>query len=311
MRAARPPVFVVAGATASGKSAFADALAHRIGGEIVNADSVQLYKAFRVLTARPDAAAERRLPHRLYGILEPDERCSAGRWRTLAMDALAASAYAGRPAVVVGGSGFYIEALLEGIAFIPEVPEADRRRAMQCLDALGPVALHAELRKVDPALAARLQPRDRQRIVRGWEVWLATGRPLSAWQADARPAADFAYHRILLQPPRAAVRAAIEERVGRMLEDGALDEVRAFAQADVPADAPIRKAHGLRPLTRHLRGEITLEDAAALTVNETRQYARRQATWFRGRYAADRVLDVPPDAVVAEAEALAREMAMA
>ena len=186
MAAGRPRVVVVAGPTASGKSALAEALARRLGGQVVNADSVQLYGAFRILTARPTVATERRLPHRLYGILGPVDRCSAGRWRSLALDAVAEGHAAGRPSVLVGGSGLYLEALLRGFSPIPCVPPSVRRDAVRRLDAIGPAALHDELRKVDPVLAGRLEPGDRQRIVRGWEVWLATGRPLSSWQASAQ-----------------------------------------------------------------------------------------------------------------------------
>jgi len=220
---------------------------------------------------------------------------------------VAAGHAAGRPSVLVGGSGLYLEALLRGFSPIPCVPPSVRRDAVRRLEAIGPVALHDELRKVDPVLAGRLEPGDRQRIVRGWEVWLATGRALSSWQASAPAPADLDVRRILLRPPRDAVRAAIESRVSGMLAAGALDEVRAFAQLDVPADALVRKAHGLRPLTRHLRGELTLDEAAELTVNETRRYARRQDTWFRGRFAADHVLAHPPGVVAGEADALARE----
>lgn len=300
-------MFVVAGPTASGKSALAEALAGRLGGQVVNADSVQLYGAFRILTARPSPASERRLPHRLYGILGPSERCSAGRWRGLALDAVADGHAARRPSVVVGGSGLYLEALLRGFAPIPCVPHSVRQEATRRLEAIGPAALHEELRKVDPVLAARLEPGDRQRVVRGWEVWLATGRTLSSWQASepAPTPTDLRVRRILLRPPREAVRAAIEGRVGRMFASGALDEVRAFLRLDVQEDAPVRKAHGLRPLTRHLQGELSLDAAAELTVNETRRYARRQDTWFRGRFTADHILAHPPEVVASEAEALA------
>lgn len=305
METDRPRVFVVAGPTASGKSALAEALASRLGGQVVNADSVQLYGAFRILTARPSPASERRLPHRLYGILGPSERCSAGRWRGLALDAVADGHAAQRPSVVVGGSGLYLEALLHGFAPIPCVPHSVREEVTRRLEAIGPAGLHDELQKVDPVLAARLEPGDRQRIVRGWEVWLATGQALSSWQASEPASTELQVRRILLRPPRDAVRAAIEARVGRMFAAGALDEARSFLRLDVPEDAPVRKAHGLRPLTRHLRGELSLDAAAELTVNETRRYARRQDTWFRGRFTADHVLAHPPEFVASEAEALA------
>ncbi|MCY4429755.1 MAG: tRNA (adenosine(37)-N6)-dimethylallyltransferase MiaA [Rhodospirillales bacterium] len=305
METDRPRVFVVAGPTASGKSTLAEALARRLRGQVVNADSVQLYGAFRILTARPSPAAEQRLPHRLYGILGPSDRCSAGRWRSLALDAVTGGHAARRPSVVVGGSGLYLEALLHGFAPIPCVPHSVRQAAARRLAAIGPAALHDELREVDPVLAARLEPGDRQRIVRGWEVWQATGRALSSWQESAPSPADLQVRRILLRPPRDAVRAAIEARVERMLAAGALDEVRAFQALDVPEDAPVRKAHGLRPLTRHLQGELSLDAAAVLTVNETRRYARRQDTWFRGRFTADHVLAHPPEVVTNEADALA------
>ncbi len=298
----------MAGPTASGKSKLAEALARRLDGQIINADSVQLYEAFRVLTARPSPAAEQRVPHRLYGILGPGDRCSAGRWRELALQAVAEGHNDGRASVVVGGSGLYLEALLRGFAAIPPIPESVRRRAVQRLEAVGAAALHAELRGVDPVLADRLEPGDRQRIVRGWEVWLATGRPLSTWQQSPPPLSGLRACRILLRPPRESVRAAIEARVRHMLASGALDEVRAFRKLSVPEDAPVRKAHGLRPLSRYLCGELTLDAAATLTVNETRRYARRQDTWFRGRYDADCVLDHAPQTVAADPDVLARKI---
>ncbi len=303
-------MFAVAGPTASGKSALAEALARRLGGQVVNADSVQLYGAFRILTARPSPAAERRIPHRLYGILGPRDRCSAGRWRELALQAVADGHAAGRASVVVGGSGLYLEALLRGLAAVPPVPDPVRRRVLRRLEEVGPAALHAELRDVDPALADRLDPGDRQRIARGWEVWLATGRTLSSWQQEP-PVGGLPARRILLHPPRNAVRAAIETRVRRMLAAGALDEVRAFRELSVPGDAPVWKAHGLRPLSGYLCGTLTLDSAVARTVDETRRYARRQDTWFRGRYAADCVLDQAPESVASAPDALARKILVA
>lgn len=218
-----PPVVAVAGPTCSGKSALALALARAVGGQVVNADSMQMYGALRILTARPSREDRALAPHRLYGVLDAAERCSAGRWRRMAEEAVDDGARRGVPTVLCGGTGLYLETFRRGIAAVPEVPAEVRAETDALLAAGGPEALHARLVGADPVLAARLRPADRQRIARGWEVWRATGRPLSAWQADGTEGGR-AFHAVLLDPPREALREAIAARFGRMLEAGALEE---------------------------------------------------------------------------------------
>jgi tRNA dimethylallyltransferase len=272
-------VLVIAGPTASGKSGLAVALAERLDGAVVNADALQLYRELEILTARPAASALARAPHHLYGVLAAGDACSAARWRALALDAIAS--VAPRRPILVGGTGLYLRALLRGLAPLPAVPAAVRAAATARRAALGPEAFHREVALRDPATAARLPVGDRQRLIRAWEIFEATGRPWSAWlaaPAEPPPAGlDFAV--MVLAPPRPELYRAIDRRLLEMVAHGALDEVRAAMDLD-PA-LPIHKALGLRELARHLRGEATLEDAVAAAQQATRNYAKRQMTWLR------------------------------
>jgi len=284
-------VVVVAGPTASGKSALALDLAEAHGGEIINADSMQVYRDLRVLTARPDAAAEARAPHRLYGVLDAAEACSAARWRTMALDAIAAARASGRLPILVGGTGLYIEALLDGIAAVPDIPP-ELRAATRALHAeLGGAAFRALLAARDAEMAARLDPGDGQRLVRAFEVVEATGVSLAEWRRrpTAEPGLAGPVLRILLQPERAALYAACDARVPAMVAAGALDEVAALVARGLAPDLPAMKALGVRPFARHLAGEIDLDAAVAAVRQETRRYAKRQSTWFRHRFAGARV----------------------
>jgi len=281
---------VIAGPTASGKSALAAAAAAAFGGTVVNADALQVYRELDIVTARPGPALTARAPHRLYGVLPAAEPCSAGRWRGLALDAIAAARAAGRLPLVVGGTGLYIRSLLEGIADVPPVPAACRRAARERLTAIGPAAFHAEVAARDPA-AARLAPGDTQRLLRAWEVAEATGRPLSAWQAAPPPPPPVRALAIVLQPPRPALHAAIEGRFRAMLDRGAADEVRALLALGLDPMLPAMKAVGVRELAAWLAGRQSREDAAAAAIQATRQYAKRQTTWFRHQLAADRRFD--------------------
>jgi tRNA dimethylallyltransferase len=274
------PVLVIAGPTASGKSAIALALAERLDGVIINADALQLYRELEVLTARPGAAELARAPHRLYGALAASDACSAARWRALALDAIAAAAPPRLP-IVVGGTGLYLRALLRGLAPMPTVPAAIRRAAAERRRALGPDAFHREVAARDPQMAARLPSGDTQRLIRAWEIFEATGRPWSTWilQPDEPPPAGLRFAVMALAPPRPDLYRAIDRRLAGMLERGALDEVRRVMDLD-PA-LPIHKALGVRELARHLRGEVTLDAALAATQQATRHYAKRQMTWLR------------------------------
>jgi tRNA dimethylallyltransferase len=289
MSAGRPPVVIIAGPTASGKSALALALAEASGGTIVNADALQVYRDLPILTAWPEAAARARVPHRLYGWLDASERGSAGRWREAAMREIAAAHEAGRLPIAVGGTGLYLRALRHGLAAVPPVPPAIRAEAAALYDELGGARFAEHLRRFDPEAAARLPPGDRQRLTRAFEVVRATGVPIGAWHRQAGEPAPFRFVAILLLPPRAPLYQACDVRFARMIADGALAEAAALAARGLPADLPAMKAVGVPELLRHLRGEIALDMAVALAQRQTRRYAKRQMTWFRHQMTADLV----------------------
>ena len=273
---------LIAGPTASGKSAAALALAERIGGAIINADSMQVYAEAPILTAQPDAAAQARVPHLLYGHVPARDAYSVGRWAGDAQAALSQIEAMAKVPVFVGGTGMYFMALEEGLATIPPIPDDVREAACALLAEIGVAALHARLAARDPETAAGLRPTDPQRTLRAWEVLEATGRPLVQWQRS--PAApilkDMKLARILLDPPREALRAAIAARFEIMVEAG-LDEARRLEGLD--PSLPAAKLLGLRPLQALARGEMDREAAIAEAVSATRQFAKRQMTWFRGR----------------------------
>jgi tRNA dimethylallyltransferase len=276
---------LIAGPTASGKSALALALAEHLNGTIINTDSMQVYRDLRVLTARPTPDEERRIPHRLYGHVDAAENYSVGRWCRdvqLALDEMRGS---GRTPILVGGTGLYLKVLTGGLAAIPPIDPAIRDALRARLEAEGAEALHAELMLRDPATAARLMPRDRSRILRALEVVEFTGRTLSDWHRDAMPAIlDPAQAvKVFLTPEREQLKKRIETRFEAMLAAGALEEVRALAARNLPTHLPAMKAHGVPWLIRHLRGDITREQAAAGAVMDTRRYAKRQVTWFRNQ----------------------------
>lgn len=280
----KPLALVVAGPTASGKSALAADLAVEFGGTVINADALQVYRELSVLSARPGPAETARAPHRLYGLLSGAEGCSAGRWRELALAEMAAARAAGRLPILAGGTGLYLKALEEGIAAVPRVPAAVRAEAEARLARGERAALRAELAEGDPVSHARLHPNDSQRLLRAWEVLRATGRPLSAWQAEeAVPPAPWRFAWIVLLPSRTDLTTAIEGRFRAMLAAGALEEVRSLLALGLPASATVMKAVGVPELAAQLRGEISLEEAAASAEAATRRYAKRQATWLRGQ----------------------------
>jgi tRNA dimethylallyltransferase len=277
-------VVVIGGPTASGKSALALALAETLGGAVINADSMQVYRELAVLTARPGPAETARAPHRLFGVLPGATACSAGRWRELALPVIAEEAAAGRRPIVVGGTGLYLEALMLGLAAVPEIPAEVRAEAAARRDRIGPEAFRAETAGLDPA-AARLPAGDTQRLVRAWEVARATGRPLSAWQAapGAGPPAGLAFDVITLLPPRPALAVRIEARAAAMVAAGALEEVERLLALGLAPRLPIMGAVGVRELAAHLEGRATLPEALAALQAATRRYAKRQTTWFANR----------------------------
>ncbi len=276
---------LIAGPTASGKSALALELAARCGGIVINADSMQVYRDLRVITARPTPDEEAGVPHRLYGHVDAAETYSAGRWLIDAGAALAAAEAAGRLPILVGGTGLYFSLLTKGLAEIPPVPADIRERWRERWRREGAAALHAELAARDAATAARLGRADRSRILRALEVLEATGRPLSDWQRGNKPPLVSAARsvRLFLAPDREVLRDRIEARFAAMLAAGALDEVAALAARRLDPLLPAMKAHGVPWLIRHLEGTMRLDAAAAQAVADTRRYAKRQFTWFRNQ----------------------------
>ena len=274
---------LIAGPTASGKSAQALALAEALGGTIINADSMQVYRDLRIVTARPTAQEEARVPHLLYGHVDAAENYSVGRWCVDASAALAAVERAGRLPVVVGGTGLYFKALTRGLAAVPPIPPQIRAAVRERLERKGIAALYAELGERDAATARRLMPRDRARVTRALEVMLATGRSLTDWHAEGmKPALDAqAAVKLFLDVERAELYRRIDGRFDAMLGSGALDEVRALASRGLDPALPAMKAHGVPWLIRHLSGEIDLVAAVEGAKRDTRRYSKRQGTWFR------------------------------
>ena len=296
---------LIAGPTASGKSAVALRLAERFGGTIVNADSMQVYSDLSVLTARPSAAEAQRAPHLLFGEVDGAENFSVGRWLARAREILAAAHDRAGPLIFVGGTGLYFRALTEGLSDIPRVPEDVRAAVRAEAEGQTTPSLHAALAARDSATAARLRPSDRQRVLRALEVVAATGRPLvefhGAREASALPAGAWAG--LFLAPEREALNARIESRFDEMLRDGALDEVAALAARRLDPALPAMRAHGVPHLIAHLEGRLSLDEARALAVRDTRRYAKRQFTWARHQMPA--FAWTPPEgAEAAGAEAL-------
>jgi len=284
-----PPVLAITGPTACGKSGLALAVAEAFGGVVINADSMQVYRELRVLTARPTPADEARAPHRLYGFQSAAEPCSAEQWRTLATREIDAALADGKLPVLVGGTGLYLRALMRGLVRVPEIPAAVRASVRDRQARLAPEALHAELAARDPAMAARLRPRDQQRVARALEVIEATGHSLSAFQDRDGGAAPPPYDILAIAalPPREWLYRRIEARLDAMVRDGALEEVRTLLDLGLDPRLPAMKAVGVPELAAHLRGETSLEDALAAAKTATRRYAKRQLTWLRHQTGRD------------------------
>lgn len=284
---APPPITLIYGPTASGKSALALELAEAAGGVIVNADSQQLYADLEVLSARPGAADMARVDHRLYGVADAAQAWSAGRWLRAALKELARAEAEGRPVFVVGGTGLYLAALTEGLAEVPPVDEAVRAQVARALEVGGEAAFRAALAGQDPAAEARIAPGDRQRLVRAMAVVLATGRSLSDWRRETRPpiAAD-RWTALVLEPDRAELYARCDARVDAMLEGGAVEEVRRLRARGLSPDLPAMKAVGVRELGAWLDGGCTREAAVEAMKAATRRYAKRQLTWARNQVPA-------------------------
>lgn len=311
------PILMIYGPTASGKSALAMQIAQRRDGVVINADATQLYADLQILSARPlldedsgfriqdsvergkeaapalsDAPCERQnvaqrgqlkdpIPHKLYGVLQGDQHASAASWTTLAMQEIHAAWAVGKLPILCGGTGLYLKALEEGLSAIPDIPDSVREEARMKSNA----EILEVLQQRDPEIAARLKAGDTQRLQRAYEVFLATDKPLSYWQAQPKkpplPQAEFVWE--TLNPPREELYARCNARFIQMLKQGAIEEVESLLAKNYPASAPVMKAVGVPEISAYLRGEISLEEATSKAQQATRNYAKRQVTWLRNQ----------------------------
>lgn len=279
------PVIVIAGPTASGKSAVAMDVAEEFNGVIINADSMQIYDGLRIVTARPSVEDEARVPHELYGVLGPEETCSAGRWEKICVDAVEKTWAEGKLPVVTGGTGLYIKTLVDGISHLPSIPDEIRDKIRARALEEGTEALYEELQAKDSEMAQRLKPLDRQRICRALEVLEATGKSLAVLQREIQPvpALQANFLTQVIMPPRPILYERCNQRFDLMLEQGALDEVSRFAALDLDVNLPAMKALGVPELLAHVRNEIRLDEARLSAQMQTRRFAKRQCTWFRNQ----------------------------
>jgi tRNA dimethylallyltransferase len=280
---------VIIGPTASGKSALALEKARANNGVIINCDAMQSYDALHTLTAQPSAAEKAEISHRLYGHLHPARHYSAADWRQDAITEISQAFKAGQTPILCGGTGFYLKALTDGLSHIPDIPQSVRDKAIALHHELGQDAFFAELQRLDPLTASQIDPMNKQRAIRAWEVFEHTGRPLAEWQEEPLEGAPSGWHFDIqpLIPEREMLISNINKRLSTMLENGVLDEVQALTNriesGEIPPDALIVKAHGYRAFRDYLAREITMDNAIEKTQTETRQYAKRQVTWIRNQ----------------------------
>ncbi len=277
------PVILIAGPTASGKSAAALELAKIVGGEIINADAMQVYRELRILTARPSEEDTVLVPHHLYGSMDGADKCSAGIWARQAAQIIEQVRRKERYPIVTGGTGLYLKALVEGLSPIPELADDVRQEAQSLYDKLGPDEFRERVIEADPAMAW-LPATDRQRLVRAWEVYTSTGTPLSELQALPRqPLIDGPVIPCLIAPEREQLYQRCDERFDMMLTSGALEEVRTLLALQLNSNLPIMKSLGVPELAQYIAGEIDMAAAAELARRNTRRFAKRQTTWFKGQ----------------------------
>lgn len=281
---------MIAGPTAVGKSAYAEALAREKNGIIINADALQIYDALPILTAQPDARARAAIPHALYGTLTADVVLHARAWLDLALPVIRAAWTHGAHPIVVGGTGLYLKTLIHGLSPVPDIPAAVRDEVRALHTALGNPAFHAHLAEIDPVMAARLKPGDSHRLMRAYEVMRATGKSLATWHElpGAPPLPEAVWRTILIDGPRESLRIRARARLAAMMECGVLDEVAAFKaridQGELAPDAPPTRALGYHALAASLDGAMTRDEAFEAAVTETCQYIKRQQTWFRHQH---------------------------
>lgn len=273
---------IVAGPTCSGKSALAFHLAKLYCGTVINADSMQVYRELRVLTARPSEAEEAIIPHRLYGVLPASTPGSVAWWREEVLKEMQACREAGRLPILCGGTGMYLRALTDGLVEVPDPGDEARKKARALLDEIGSEALYEKLMEHDPQTASQLHKQDSQRISRAWEVYIGTGKGLAAWRTEKTlPPAPWRFISLQLDPPRDILRQAIARRFDAMLDDGAMEEVQDLRTQNLPRSLPAMRAHGVPELGKVIEGELSLDEARLLAVRAIGRYTRRQATWFR------------------------------
>lgn len=276
---------IIAGPTAGGKSARALDVARARNGVVINADSLQIYRDLPILTAQPSPMPD--IPHRLYGILNPNDPMDAMRWRDLAITEIRAAAAQNHHPIIVGGTGFYLKTLMEGLSPIPQIPEFIRLMIEDLKDRMGDEVFYKFVITADPKLEGRMDPKNSRRLVRAYEVLAATGLSITHWQSlpKSGPPQGIKFEIELIMPERAELYHRCNIRFEEMIKQGAIEEVEQFdtkiLQGEIAVDAPLTHALGFQPLQSHVRGEMDLETAITLAQNETRHYAKRQATWFR------------------------------
>ncbi|PZQ44812.1 MAG: tRNA (adenosine(37)-N6)-dimethylallyltransferase MiaA [Micavibrio aeruginosavorus] len=282
-------IHIIAGPTASGKSALAVRRALERGGAIVNCDSRQIYSELPILCAQPTKDEQKLVPHHLYGTMHPDDNCSAGTWREMAIPVIEELLEKKIIPIVTGGNGLYIKTLIEGISPIPDVPDDIRKMAVDYQARIGNPAFHAELAKRDPETASQYHPMHTARLIHAWEIFEATGKPLAYWQKQpkAAPPEDWQFDITLVMPERETLYKRCNDRFERMLEDGAAEELEEFdkkvERGEISKDSVLIKTVGANGLRAWRDGRISREDAVNLAQTETRQYAKRQTTWFNNQ----------------------------
>lgn len=282
-------VHVIGGPTASGKSAHALELAVKIGGSIINADSLQLYNGLPTLTAQPPAADKEIVPHLLYGMTPPDVTLTAMDWRHMALAAIERVITEGRTPIIVGGTGFYLKTLMEGLSPIPEVPNEVRVLAEDLMDQLGIEEFFNQLQKLDPVLCEKIDRQNRRRLVRAYEVIAHTGKPMSYWQSfpPVGVPEQYEFKVDIIMPERDVLYERCNRRFDLMIEQRVTEEVRQLDDlimaGKIPFDCALTHALGFQPLQQYVRGDMDLNTAIILSKNETRHYAKRQTTWFKNQ----------------------------